>query len=174
MDMEKLKKTIKEYCPAASFVFFAFALVSLVIWIVSEFSEPFSNFFNRYVSSFFRGMMAMLTNFIPFSVAECIIISLPVLFVIVIVLCVRATKKGNRAATRYIVSLASIAALMYGMFVMTTAVAYNSSTLDKKLGLEQKKVSVDELKETAEYMIEKMNENLDDVKFRYAGSSVMP
>ena len=44
MDMEKLKKTIKEYCPAASFVFFAFALVSLVIWIVSEFSEPFSNF----------------------------------------------------------------------------------------------------------------------------------
>ena len=174
MDMEKLKKTIKEYCPAASFVFFAFALVSLVIWIVSEFSEPFSNFFNRYVSSFFRGMMAMLTNFIPFSVAECIIISLPVLFVIVIVLCVRATKKGNRAATRYIVSLASIAALMYGMFVMTTAVAYNSSTLDKKLGLEQKKVSVDELKETAEYMIEKMNEDLDDVKFRYAGSSVMP
>ena len=112
MDMEKLKKTIKEYCPAASFVFFAFALVSLVIWIVSEFSEPFSNFFNRNVSSFFRGMMAMLTNFIPFSVAECIIISLPVLFVIVIVLCVRATKKGNRAATRYIVSLASIAALM--------------------------------------------------------------
>lgn len=174
MDMEKLKKTIKEYCPAASFVFFAFALVSLVIWIVSEFSEPFSNFFNRYVSSFFRGMMAMLTNFIPFSVAECIIISLPVLFVIVIVLCVRATKKGNRAATRYIVSLASIAALMYGMFVMTTVVAYNSSTLDKKLGLEQKKVSVDELKETAEYMIEKMNEDLDDVKFRYAGSSVMP
>ena len=155
-------------------MFFAFALVSLVIWIVSEFSEPFSNFFNRYVSSFFRGMMAMLTNFIPFSVAECIIISLPVLFVIVIVLCVRATKKGNRAATRYIVSLASIAALMYGMFVMTTAVAYNSSTLDKKLGLEQKKVSVDELKETAEYMIEKMNEDLDDVKFRYAGSSVMP
>ena len=63
---------------------------------------------------------------------------------------------------------------MYGMFVMTTAVAYNSSTLDKKLGLEQKKVSVDELKETAEYMIEKMNEDLDDVKFRYAGSSVMP
>lgn len=172
--MEKSKGFIKKYCPLTALVFFAFGLASFVVWIISENSEAFSNFFNRYIGSFFRGAMAMLTNLIPFSVAECIIISIPLLFIGAIALCVKFTRKGGAHAVRYIVTLASIAALLYGMFVMTTAVAYNSSTLDKKLGLEQEKVSVDELRETALYMIEKMDEELDSVKFRYGGSSVMP
>ncbi|MCI8388023.1 MAG: DUF3810 domain-containing protein [Clostridiales bacterium] len=172
--MEKLKNTIKTYCPIVSLVLFIFAILSVIIHIISELSVPFSDFFNRYISSFFRGLMAMITNLIPFSVAECIIISLPVICIILIVLCVKRVRRSMRDAVRYLVSLASVVALMYSMFVMTTSVAYNGSTLAAKLGLNRQPVSVEQLRVTAEYMIEKMNAELGEVEFRYGGSSVMP
>lgn len=75
---------------------------------------------------------------------------------------------------RYLAGLAGFAAWMYAAFVFTTSVAYNGSTLAQKLGLEQAAVSVSELKETTEYMRDRMNEELDKINFRYGGSSVMP
>ena len=172
--MEKLKKIIKEYCPPVSLALFIFAVVAAVVQLISELSVPFSDFFNRYIGSFFRGLMAMLTNLLPFSLAECIIVSLPLLFVVIIVLCVKRVHRSTRSGTRYLVGLASVVAVMYSMFVMTTAVAYNGSTLSAKLGLEQRPVSVEELRLTAEYMIERMDEELDEINFRYGSSSVMP
>ena len=172
--MEKLKKIIKEYCPPVSLALFIFAVVAAVVQLISELSVPFSDFFNRYIGSFFRGLMAMLTNLLPFSLAECIIVSLPLLFVVIIVLCVKRVHHSAKSGTRYLVGLASVVAAMYSMFVMTTAVAYNGSTLSAKLGLEQRPVSVEELRLTAEYMIERMDEELDEISFRYGSSSVMP
>ncbi|MBQ8508973.1 MAG: DUF3810 domain-containing protein [Clostridia bacterium] len=172
--MNKIKAAIREYCPIPSLVFFATAVLAFVIWVISEFSVPFSDFWNRYIGSVFRAIPATVTNIFPFSVAECLIIFLPVLFVVLIVHCVKLTGRDMKKAIRYIVTLASVVALFYAMFVFTTAVAYNGSTLAAKLGLERELVSVEDLREAAEYMVDKMNEELDSVKFRYGGSSVMP
>ena len=172
--MEKIKNAIKKYIPLPALVMYILALTAVIIQVISELSTPFSDFFNRYIGSFVRGLHAMITNFLPFSLAECVIVFLPVLAVLLVVGCVRRAKRSDVSAWRYIASLAGAAAWMYTAFVMTTAVAYNGSPLSEKLGLEQSPVSVAELRSTAEYMIEKMNAELDDVTFQYGGSSIMP
>ena len=83
-------------------------------------------------------------------------------------------KRSFAHGVRYLVGLASVVAYMFSMFVLTTAVAYNGSSLASKLGLDDEPVSVDELVTAAEYMIDKMNDELDDIEFLYGQSSVMP
>ena len=172
--MKRIKSFIKTYIPIPALVMYALALICGLVQIISECSESFSDWFNRYIGAFARGLHAWITNFIPFSLAECLIVFIPVLAVVVIVGCFKRLNRSQTSAWRYIASLAGFAAWMYAAFVVTTAVAYNGTTLADKLGLEQSPVSADELKTAAEYMRDRMNEELDSITFEYAGSSIMP
>lgn len=172
--MKRIKSFIKTYIPIPALVMYALALICGLVQIISECSASFSDWFNRYIGAFARGLHAWITNFIPFSLAECLIVFIPVLAVVVIVGCFKRLNRSQTSAWRYIASLAGFAAWMYAAFVVTTAVAYNGTTLADKLGLEQSPVSADELKTAAEYMRDRMNEELDSMTFEYAGSSIMP
>ncbi len=172
--MEKIKAVIRKYFPVPARVPYLCAVLCAVIHVVSELSAPFSDFFNRRISTLFRGLNALVTCFVPFSLAEGLIISLPMLFVTVLVICVKKTNRSAEEGIRFVASLGSVVALLYSMFVVTTIVAYNGSPLSDKLGLKQKPVTADELSATAQYMIEQLDETLNDVDFRYGGSSVMP
>ena len=143
---EKLKTIARTYIPLPALCLFAFALLSGVIHLISELSVPFSDFFNRYIGSIFRGITATLTSIFPVSVAEGLILFLPVLFVVIIVSCVRITNRDFLRGVRFVVTMAGILSLMYSLFVVTTIVAYNGSTLAKKLGLSEEPVSVAELR----------------------------
>ncbi len=172
--MTKIRSFIKEYCPLPSLILFGFALLAAIVHLASELSAPFSDFFNRYIGSLFRGLTATITNIFPFSVAEGLIISIPLLFVVLLVICFRINNRDAKKGIRMIFKLLSVLALMYGMLVATTIVAYNGSSLASKLELPQDPVSVDELRTAATFMIERMDETLDEVHFRFADASIMP
>ncbi len=169
----KLKK-IKEYIPTGALVLFLVALAALAVHMISEFSKPFSDFFNRYIGSVVRGTLATLTSILPFSLAETLIIFIPVLCTVLIVLCVKRTRASIKSGVRYVVSMAAALSLMYSLFVFTTTVGYNGTTLGDKLSLEASTVSVEELYVSAEYMIDKMNSELSAVSYIYGDASVMP
>lgn len=170
----KLKRFIKKYFPIPALVMFALAVVCGALQIVSEVSTDFSDWFNRYIGAFARGLHAAITNFIPFSLAECIIVMIPIWVVAAIVICLKKAKSSQTSAWRFLISLAGFAAWMYSAFVVTTSIAYNGSTLADKLRLVQAPVSNDELEKTALYMRDRMNEELDYITFEFGGSSVMP
>lgn len=174
MTAEKLRGAIKKYCPTPALVLFGIAAVSGAVHLVSELSEPFSDFVNRYISTFIRAVPSFLTSVLPFSLAETFILSIPVLLFAVIMFSNRAINKSVVCGVRFVVSMASVVALLYSMFVFSTAVAYNGTSLASKLGLEEKPVSADELAVTAQYMIDKMDAELDEIDYLPNGSSVMP
>lgn len=153
---------------------FLFALICGIIQLISEFSISFSDIFNRYIGSFIRGLHATITNILPFSLAECIIVMIPVWVIAAVIICFKKLRNSQTAAWRFIISLAGFAAWMYAAFVTTTAVAYNGSSLADKLGLTQSPVSVDRLENTALYIRDRMNEELDNIEFEFGGSSIMP
>ncbi|MBQ2765704.1 MAG: DUF3810 domain-containing protein [Clostridia bacterium] len=171
---EKLTKALKRYCPTPALILFALALTAVIVHITSELSAPFSDFFNRYISSIIRGIPAVVTSILPFSLAETLILFIPVLFISIMAICVKVVNQSITRGIRYIVGLSSLLSLLYTLFVFTTAVAYNGTSLAYKLGLEETTVSVEELRETAEYLIEKMNTELDEIDFSYGKSSSMP
>ncbi len=171
---QKLKTIIKTYIPRPAIVIFAITIAAAMTHMASELSKPFADTANRTLGALIRGIFAKITGILPFSLAETIIVSIPILAVVAVVGGIKQINKSEKNGIRAIVSLAAVVAWMYSMFVFTTAVAYNGTSLAEKLGLEQKPVSVAELKVAAEYMIDELDKQLDDVDFRYAGSSVMP
>lgn len=174
MKIRSVKNKIREYCSAPVLVLFAIAIVAAAVHIISALSPTFSDFFNRYIGSLVRGAFATLTSILPFSLAETIVILLPIIFITVVALSVRTASKSGAGGIRQIISMASVLSLLYSLFVFTTVVGYNGTPLSDKLGLDEQPVSVDELRDAAEYMISKMNEELDDVTYVYGEGSVMP
>lgn len=153
---------------------FAIATVAAAVHVISALSPTFSDFFNRYIGSVVRGALALLTGILPFSLAETVVILLPIIFIAVVASSVRAASKSVDSGIRRIISMACALSLLYSFFVFTTVVGYNGTPLSSKLGLDERPVSTDELRYAAEYMINKMNEELGDVTYAYGEGSVMP
>ena len=174
MSFARLGEIRKKYVPTAAFVLFVIAVISAAVHIVSEFSEPFSDFVNRYISSVVRGIPAVVTSVIPFSLAETLILSIPALLILIISACNRAINKSVEKGVRFVAGFSGVLALLYSMFVFSTAVAYNGSSLASKLGLREEPVSAEELSVAARYMIDGMNGELDKIDFNPDGSSDMP
>ena len=70
--------------PLFARIFYGIALLSAVLYVLFLLSERFADFFNRYISSVLRAALAYLTNLIPFSVAEFLLLLLPVVLFVLI------------------------------------------------------------------------------------------
>lgn len=167
-------RKIRRYMPAASFWLFVSAAIAALLHAGFVFAPAFADFFNEKIAAFFRAAFAHITGWIPFSAAETLVLFVPVIFVAVLVVCIRQAAKGWRRAMYSIVSLLSVIALIYTMFVATFAAGYHATPLEKKLGLPTREVSALELAETAAILAAGMESTLDEITFRYQGPSVMP
>lgn len=150
------------------------AVVSLGFNIAYIASESFADSFNSVISQPLRSVMAHLTGWLPFSLAEFIIIASPVLIVTVMVVSVRKAARGNRYFIRCIAGILSVALLIYVMFVFLFGAGYRTSTVDEKLGLERQEVSAEELYDTMNIVIEHLNALADEVIFVEGKGSVRP
>ena len=161
--------------PKVCIGFFIAAAVAAVLHILSSLFPAFADFMIKYPCAGFRFIAAKLTMWIPFSLAEMLVILLPVIFISLIVCGIIVSTKGSQK--QYIsmtAGLLSAISFFYISFVFTLAPGYKGSSLDKKLGLPAEKVSAKELYDTASYLTEKINAIIGSVGFAPDGSSVMP
>ena len=172
--LEKIVEKVKNNVPLPAFIIFVCTAVSAVLHIAFVKLPAFADFFNRYISSVFRTILAKLTTWFPFSLAEAFIIFIPVTFVTVIIWAFRWVKLSVNAGNRSVVSLISVIAFLYSVFVLNFAAGYSTSPLETKLSLERKDLSADDLRYAADYLISEMNSLDDKIKFDYASLSEMP
>lgn len=157
----------------ASVVLFIIAGVSLLLYIVMRLSAPFSDFFNTYIASFFRAALAYMTNWYPASVAETMVLLLPLATVAMIFIAVRYYCLSWRSVLTYVLTVISYVSLIFSLFVFTFASGYNGSDIDDKLGLERHDVSAEELYETSLILADCINKELDSIYFCQDGASDM-
>lgn len=167
-------RRIRRYMPAASLWIFVSVPIAVACHVAFVLSPAFADFFNGHIAAFFRGLFASLTNWIPFSLAETLILFVPVLFVAVLIATVRLAAKGWRRAMYCVLSLLSVLALIYTSFVATFAAGYHGTPLSRKMDLQRRNVSAMELAETTAILVVGMQEELDEVLFRFGDASVMP
>lgn len=165
---------IRKYIPVVPRVFFASAFVLALVHAAFGASEGFADLFNRTVAAACRFLLAKVTGFFPFSLAECVLLFSPVILISVIVLTVRRTRESPVKGMRCVVSFVSVATLIYSLFVLTLAPGYSAPGTDRKLGIERRPVSAQELCDAALYLSDKLNETAQDVAFEEGSSSVMP
>lgn len=160
--------------PKAVKIIYIIAAACVPIYVLFLLSEPFSDFFNRYISSFFRAVLAHATGWIPFSLAEFALILLPVWIILITRYILRRYGETAKELLSGVLCIISLLAVVFSTFTLGFAPAYRGSTLDRKLGIERCDVSAEELYSTALTLVELINGEVADVTYGEDGFSVMP
>ena len=155
-------------------VLYIVGLVSMLIYVIARNSVTFSDVFNRYISTPIRALLAFVTCWFPFSLAEAILLSSPLIVALVLIHAIRHYADSWKSVGIYMAKLLAVAAFFASLFIWSFGIAYQGSTLDQKLGLDRRDVSVEELKDTALFLAQRVNEEAENVCFRDKNFSVMP
>ncbi len=167
-------KKVYDCTPVPVRVLAVLAAVSALIQTGFLFFPAFADLFNRHVSAHLRGVLATLTGWFPFSLAETVLMMLPLIVVLLVIKIFKVAKGTLRDMARMTLSLLGALLFLFSSFVLTFSAGYRGTSLDQKLGLDRQKVSAAELETTARELLAGLREVLPHVEFRPDGSSVMP
>ena len=178
-ESEELSQDIKKEkfrlrLPVAVKVIYLIAGACIPLYVILLCSTGFSDFFNRYISSVFRAVTATLTGWIPFSLAEFLLLLIPVWVFLITRAILKRFGDSLSELLSAVVCVLCVAAIIFSAFTIGFAPAYRGSTLDVKLGLEQEDVSSEELFRTAMILSEHLREESRNVYFGSDGFSIMP
>lgn len=163
-----------ERLPLVCLILYGLCALCLILYVVQGQSAAFSDWFNLHVSAPVRGLLAALTAWVPFSVGELALFLSPLALGLALWYGIRYRCDTWRTAFVYVGILLSAVATIFSLFVLTFSAGYRGSTLDTKLGLEDEKISAEELYETAEILVRHINEETDAFGFGDGGFSSMP
>ena len=153
---------------------FVLLSISLLVYLISCISEGFADFFNLYISSPLRVILAKITNLMPFSFAELIIILLPVIGFVLIWYLVKYRCNTQKSTLVSLVCILSAISTLLSCFILCFGIGYKCSTLDKKLGIKSSAVDRNELYDTADYLVKRINELAPLIKYGTDNFSVIP
>ena len=164
----------KKKLPLAAKIFYAAGIVSAVLYGFFMLFPAFSDFFNRYISSVFRAILAHLTGWIPFSLAEFIIILSPLFIFLFVKYGLDRYSDSWRDVGIYCLTVLSIVALMLSLFTVAFAPGYRGTRLADKLDLEEVEIDKTSLFETADFLASSAAKEVNNIKYNEEGFSVMP
>lgn len=171
--MKKCWQTIKKYIPVWSIVLFILFLAALIVKAVAQHHPVFADRIHDTSGVVIRTALSYLTCYLPFSVAEYLLISSPVLIVLICVAIVRRVRRSPEAGIRYCAGFLSVISLVYTLFIFGYGTGYYGKTIDEKLGFERIDVSAEELYHTAIALMEAAEAELDGVFYPQGTYSAM-
>ena len=176
MQMPNVPKRVKDHrkIPLWVYVLFAVALCSLLIYVIAAISPDFADVFNGSVGRAVRAVLAHLTSWLPFSLAEMLLLLSPLGIVAITVYAYRCRCEEWRTVLVFVVSLVAAFSVLFSLFVLSFGTGYHTHTLDERMGLTLTEVSADDLYETALLLTDAVNAAADGVTFGADGFSVMP
>ncbi len=168
-----LKKAAKAL-PLSSFAFTLLGVLALFMHVICLFSSKAADFLGATLGSAVRTVLGFLSGWIPFSLAEMLVVGLP-LWIFLCILLVRAYLRRGGSWMRATALFLSFLPFLYALFVFSLGFGYLSTPLSEKIGLHaEKNPSAEELYETGVWLKEKASEELPHIIFSETGESVMP
>lgn len=151
-------------------------LASLIVYILSRFFTEFAEFWTKYPAHWIRFVLAKLTGWFPFSLAECIIVTLPVIAISYIVASSVSSRRDNtdRNFYRWLRPMVCVILVVLTIFFAAFGPAYSRRKLADNLGLEQKAVSAEELYSISLKVSNELHGLVGKVSFDVSGASIMP
>ena len=171
---ETAEKVEKKKVPLFSKILLGFAAFCAVLYIIFLNVPEFSDFFNMNISPIIRGLLAHLTSWIPFSLAEFFLIFSPFLIILIVGIGMKKYSDSWRNVGVFCVIMISIGSYIFSTYALGFVPAYHGSTLDKKMELDKQKVSAAELYDTAMIVSEQLTKEAENIIYNGEGFSVMP
>lgn len=146
-------------------ILFAVAFAAFCIETLSRRTPALADFISDTSGTVIRFCLTNLTNPVPFSVAETVIICSPIIVGLIVWMIVRAGKKSIRHLIRASASVLAVASLFYSTFIFGYGTGYYGTTVEKKLNMVQTGVSAEELYKTGARLLECASNELENVNF---------
>lgn len=171
----KIKTSIGKYMRKSALVMYILFFISLIIHFICRFSKTFSDFMNMHVAKYVRLVLAKITGILPFSIAEFIILGLPLIMIAIIARVIILTRRNEQAKVyRFFVSAFACVSLFFVLYVFTYGMGYSGSTIGEKMSMNvEDSVSEENLKTLAKTLAKQVNESAKQIKFKEKGSSYM-
>ena len=147
---------------------------SLILYGISCISKSFADLYNISLGASIRIILATVTNILPFSLAELIIILLPVIAFISIWYIIKYRCYSRKSTLVTIACMFSIVSIFFSTFILSFGISYKGSSLNEKLKFEESAVNKQDLYNTAEYLVNKINECEKKISFDENNFSIMP
>ena len=164
----------KRKLPLFCIILYAISAICGLLYVLFVTIPEFSDFFNKYISSVLRAILSHLTSWIPFSLAEYLLLLVPVIIFVLSLIGIKHYGSSWRNVGIFCLIVLSVVSYIFSSFTLAFVPAYRGSTLDKKMGLDKQAVSAEELYFTALILADKIHEEIDEIKFTSEGTSVMP
>ena len=153
MRAEKRKRPISVFAWVCTALF----LIILCVFIISKHSYEFADLINGTVSAWYRTAMARITSFIPFSLYELVLITIPLQVIVLGWLAIRRFKSGQ-GRVRFVLNLLSFALLLYGGHLLALGIGYNTTPLANKMNIPYVEINEQTLSETMISLRDEANE----------------
>ena len=170
----KTNEKKKTRLPVPCKILYALFALSALLFSAFLISPTFADWFNTTVSYVLRILFALPTNLFPFSLAEALLILLPVILVAVCFIGYRRYCDSWKGVFTYIAILLSALSVVLSIFVWNFAAGYYAPSLDKKLEMERAPVSKEELYQTSQILLKELNELAPDLISAQSGATAMP
>ena len=157
--------------------FIAIALILLIfaaLHISFSMIGGFAEIYNRTAGAFFRIVPEKLSAWIPFSIAEFLLIVSPLILSVVLFAIINSSRKAKQRITVILLALSVLICAIYGSFVLTFSAGYLSDTIEQKASLERRKVTKDKLIGAMEYLTKQLNELSDSLYFTQDSGTRIP
>ena len=168
--MKRIFKKIFEYIPIFSFVMIILSFISLIFLIIFSNSSEFADFFNKNMASVVRFLMATITTWIPFSLAEIILMLTPIWLFLLIFLAIKYGKEGKKASIRYFSVIVSIVLFVFITFVWTYSSGFHTTPIDESLALDTD-TDEEDIYTTSNFIVDNLNMLADKIAYDENGSS---
>lgn len=144
---------------------------TVVVALLCIFSRSFSESYCRIVSAFLRGIISSITGIFPFSVAEVLLFLIP--FVWIVYEIANIFRRGFKFK-RFAFRLFAFVSILAFLFVNAFGVCYTRRPLEENMGFEVVEFSDSELKASAEFIKERLEDVCEKVNFSQNGASENP
>ncbi len=171
--MKKIKDFISKNVPKKSAVIYCIFLFGVIIALISRFCTPFADFWNENIGAIFRGAFAYATGWLPFSLAEYVLLCVPVIFIALAVYIWKYDSQSVSTA-RYLFGVFSVPALVFAILLINFTSGYYATPIDEKLGMDKQPVSAEELAYTANILLANANKEAENIARGANGFTVMP
>ena len=173
-EAEMVEPPVKRRVPLFSKILLSIGAVCLVLYVFLRNIPSLADFFNKYISPVVRAALSYATTWIPFSLAETIIILLPIIIIAIVSIGVKKYCDSWRNIGVFCIIMLSIGAYIFSTYAIGFVPSYYGSSLDKKMGLDKQPVSGDELYFTADIISEALSKDIEHITYNSEGFSVMP
>lgn len=175
--MNKAKHRIKnavQKMPCTARVFIFVGILAFFLHLVCLFSSRAADFLGASLGNAVRTVLGLLSSWLPFSLAELLLVGLPLWILLAILLVRRYFKRGG-SPKRAVAFVLSFLPLLYALFVFMLGFGYLSTPLDERLNLlREESIDTSELFDTGVKLIDRANKELSHITFSDTGESVMP